>query len=158
MSRFNLREFRESDLPALLDVWTASWSATYPDIDFDARREWFTGHLAALRAEGALVHVAENGGSFAGFITLDPRTQDIDQLAVAVEHFGAGLAARLLDSARELSPQRLRLGVNKANARALRFYEREGFTRTGEGVNATSGREFWRMEWRGEEGPRPHER
>ena len=147
MSRFTLRDFRDTDLPALLDVWTASWSATYPEIDFTARREWFTGHLAALRAKGALVRVAESGGSFAGFITLDPRTQDIDQLAVAVAHFGAGLAARLLDSAREISPQRLTLSVNKANARALRFYEREGFTRIGEGVNETSGREYWRMEW-----------
>ena len=30
-----------ADTPALMELWVASWRATYADIDFDARLEWF---------------------------------------------------------------------------------------------------------------------
>ena len=45
-------------------------------------------------------------------------------------------------------PAALRLEVNKDNARAIRFYERNGFGHAGEDVNPTSGRPVLRMSWR----------
>ena len=141
---------REEDRPALFDVWVRAWRAAYPDIDFEARRPWFAEHLTGLIAGGAEAFVAEVSQALAGFITVDAATHYIDQLAVDPAHQGAGLAALLLARARAASPRRLTLFVNKENARALRFYEREGFSRTGEGVNAQSGRAYWEMEWRSE--------
>ena len=143
-----MRPYRDADLPALLDLWEASWRATYPEIDFADRRDWFAGHLASLRAASAQVCCAEGGGVVTGFITIDPATNDIDQLAIAPAHFGNGLGALLMAQARKSSPTRLTLKVNKDNARALRFYEREGFARIAEGVNPQSGRAYWEMEWR----------
>lgn len=148
MSGFVIRPFRDADMAALLDVWEASWRATYPEIDFAGRRDWFTGHFAALRAAGAEVFTAEHGSAFAGFVTVNSATNDIDQLAVAPAHFGGGLGALLMEKARAVSPLRLTLKVNQSNTRALRFYEREGFTRIDEGVNPQSGRAYWAMEWK----------
>jgi NAD(P)-dependent dehydrogenase (short-subunit alcohol dehydrogenase family) len=47
-----------------------------------------------------------------------------------------------------LAPGLITLTVNQDNGPALRFYEREGFVRIAEGVNAMSGLRTWRMAWR----------
>jgi putative acetyltransferase len=39
--------------------------------------------------------------------------------------------------------------VNSDNARAIRFYARNGFVHAGEDVNPTSGRPVLRMQWTG---------
>ena len=54
----------------------------------------------------------------------------------------------LVDDAKRLSPDGITLLVNKDNARAIRFYERNGFVDAGEGVNPTSGRPVKKMAWK----------
>jgi putative acetyltransferase len=53
-----------------------------------------------------------------------------------------------LSAARNVSPRLIRLDVNADNARAIHFYERDGFWRVGRGANTLSGRETVMMEWR----------
>ena len=55
---------------------------------------------------------------------------------------------RLVDEAKRLSPGGVTLKVNKDNARAIRFYERNGFEHAGEDVNPTSGQPVLKMTWR----------
>jgi putative acetyltransferase len=143
-----IRPRRDEDWPALLDLWVASWRATYPEIDFDARRDWLIAHIRALENAGAATLVFEEAGALAGFVTLDPVTQWLDQLCVAPTHFGAGAATRLMTAAKGASRERIGLDVNADNARALRFYAREGFTRIGAGRASLSGRATVVMEWR----------
>jgi putative acetyltransferase len=71
----------------------------------------------------------------------------LDQLVVSPDHWGSKLAGALLDEAKRLSPGGVTLLVNKDNARAIRFYERNGFVHAGEDVNPTSGRPVLRMTW-----------
>lgn len=143
------RERSAADWPALLDLWVAAWRATYPDIDFDARRDWLTAHIGALEAGGATTLVLEEtAGGLAGFVAIDAKRGWLDQLCVAPERFGAGAAPLLMAAAKRLSPQRIALDVNADNARAIGFYEREGFTRVGAGKASLSGRPTLVLEWR----------
>ncbi len=139
----------ESDLSALIDLWVASWQKAMPRIDFEARRSWFPGHLAALEAGGVqTICVFDAQGAMLGFVTINPKTHHLDQFAVEPHAWGSGVAQCLLDEARSLSPQELTLDVNADNPRAIRFYEREGFKRAGEGINALSGLRTLRMQWK----------
>ena len=145
----SLRAYAETDLPALIDLWVAAWSETGFAIDFTARREWLGDRLRSLRADGAAIVVGlDRGGLPAGFVTIDPRTGDLDQLCVAPKERGSGLAVALLDEAKRRSPGRVMLEVNDQNLRARRFYEREGFTVSRLGVNAGSGLPTLKMLWR----------
>ena len=54
---------------------------------------------------------------------------------VAPDHWGSALATTLVDEAKRLSPDGITLMVNTDNARAIRFYERNGFAHAGEDVN-----------------------
>jgi putative acetyltransferase len=86
--------------------------------------------------------------TLAGFVVINPADGWLDQICVAPDRFGAGFGASLLSAARNVSPRLVRLDVNADNARAIRFYERDGFSRVGRGANTLSGRETVMMEWR----------
>ncbi|MBV9064862.1 MAG: GNAT family N-acetyltransferase [Methylobacteriaceae bacterium] len=137
------------NLAELIELWLASWAATYPEIDFNTRREWFAEHLALLRAQGCTIAVArDDAGRLAGFVIFNRVSGWLDQLAVHPDAFGAGIARALMGEAKALAPGFLQLDVNADNSRAVAFYEREGFLRTGEGTNPNSGARTLSMEWR----------
>jgi len=146
-----LRAFAEADLSALIDVWAAAWSATGLPIDFEARRAWIDDRLRRLRADGAEIAVGLDASDRpAGFVTVDPNSGYLDQLCVSPAQRGSGLASALLDEAKRRSPGVVELDVNEANARARRFYEREGFSISGRGVSPHSGLPTLKMRWRAE--------
>jgi putative acetyltransferase len=144
-----LRDFAEADLPALIDLWAAAWTATGIPIDFNARRAWIDDRLSALCAGGTEIVVGlDTGEKPAGFVTIDPRSGALDQLCVAPAERGSGLASALIEEAKRRSPGVVELEVNDANPRARRFYEREGFSVVGRGVSPHSGLPTLEMRWR----------
>ena len=143
-----LRAFAETDLAPLADLWVATWSETGFAIDFEARRSWLEDHLRRLRAEGAAIVVGIDArGRPSGFVAFDPKNGVLDQLCVAPVERGSGLATVLLDEAKRCSPGAVELDVNEGNARARRFYAREGFAVVGRGVSAASGLPTLKMRW-----------
>jgi len=151
---FVLRPYQPADQPALADLWVASWGKALPQFDFEARRPWLGERLAELAAEGAeiIVAVRPPSGTPHGFMTLHPGTGYIDQLAVALDEWGSGLGLELLGHAKARVPTGLELHVNLDNPRAIRFYEREGFTKIGEGVSERSGLTILHYRWAGKSG------
>ncbi|MBN9014025.1 MAG: GNAT family N-acetyltransferase [Rhizobiales bacterium] len=144
---FHLRPYRESDEDAAIALWQRTWQLAYPSIDFAARVQWWRERWRNELVPIAQVVVAETAGALQGFVTIDAKGY-LDQIVVAPEQWGSPLAAALLDEAKRLSPTVVSLLVNKDNARAIRFYERNGFVHAGEDVNPTSGRPVLRMEWK----------
>ncbi|MCI0600771.1 MAG: GNAT family N-acetyltransferase [Beijerinckiaceae bacterium] len=145
-----MRGLTGADFASLADLWVASWREAMPDIDFAARRAWVLGRLRDLEESGSVTVCAINGqNSIIGFVTVNPDTGYLDQLAVAPGAKGTGAAQMLLKEARRLSPNGITLAVNQDNARALAFYEREGFEKIAEGVNLLSGLKTWRLRWPG---------
>jgi putative acetyltransferase len=137
-----------SDLPDLVDLWVASWRMTLPRIDFDARRDWFASHVLAMEAEGAIPICAFDAADrLAGFVLVVVQQAYLEQIAVHPRYFGCGLAIQLLNEAKARCPDALTLDVNADNPRALRFYEREGFSRIARGRNAHSELATWRLRW-----------
>ena len=144
-----LRDFIETDLPALVDLWVAAWSETGLGINFEDRRAWLIDHLRALRAGGAEIIVGLDAGRRpAGFAAIDAKSGYLDQLCVAPRERGSGLASALIGEAKRRSPGMIELDVNETNPRACRFYEREGFSIVGRGLNPRSELPTLKMRWR----------
>ena len=129
-------------------MWRRTWTQHYPGIDFDARVDWWRERWRKELVPAARIVLAEADSALIGFITVDLKTMYIDQVVVAPEHWGAGVAQALLDEAKLLSPRGLILHVNKDNARAIRFYEKHGFKYQGEDKNPLSGKPVNRLAWR----------
>ena len=133
-------------MPALLDLWAASWAEVYAD--FQADRAWFELHLRDECAGGAVYRLAKDDQGLAGFLLIHPDSGYIEHICVAAGRKGAGLGRALMAEARRISPAGLDLSVGAANRRAIAFYEREGFHRSGEGVSPRSGLPTYRYHWR----------
>ena len=145
---FHLRPYQSEDEDAAIALWQRTWQQAYPSIDFAARVPWWRARWRNELVPNAATIVAEQADALIGFVTIDLKGY-LDQLVVSPTHWGSELGNALLDEAKRLSPDRITLLVNTDNARAIRFYERNGFVQTGGDVNPTSGRPVLRMEWKG---------
>jgi putative acetyltransferase len=159
---FALRAYETRDEDASVALWLRTWQATYPELDFATRLDWWrarwrnellpAAQIVVAEVVGAEVVIAKAQGSeeakMIGFVTVDPRTLYLDQIVVAPEHWGTGVSLALLAEAKRVSPHGLDLDVNTDNARAIRFYEKCGFVIAGAGKNPISGKPVHRMSWR----------
>jgi putative acetyltransferase len=142
---FQLRPYREKDEDASIALWLQTWKQAYPSINFDARVGWWRARWRDELVPVAQVVVAEQDGALIGFVTIDS-TGYLDQLVVSPAQWGTDVSRKLVDEAKRLSPVGVTLKVNADNFRAIKFYKRNGFARTGEEVNS-SGRAVLLMGW-----------
>ena len=145
---FTLRPYASADEDATVELWQRTWQLAYPRIDFAARLDWWRERWRLELVPAATITVAEANGKMVGFVTVDPSTFDLDQIVVAPEVWGVGVASALMAEAKRISPAGLDLYVNTDNARAISFYEKHGFSISGEALNWRSGAPVHKMSWR----------
>jgi putative acetyltransferase len=145
-----LRPYRADDLETAILLWQRAWSAAMPEIDFTARLPWWRERWISKLVPNNSIIIAEHEGRMAGFVVIDARTGWLDQIVVEPALWGAGLAEALLSEAKRIAKGGIALDVNQSNLRAVRFYERMGFQRTGEGVNSISGAPTFLYAWKPE--------
>lgn len=143
-----LRPYRAGDLETTLDLWRRAWNAAMPEIDFDARLHWWRERWTKEMAPHHTIIVAHSESTIVGFLALDEASGYLDQIVVEPALWGKGIARTLLTAAKRRSPSGITLDVNQSNRRAVKFYQREGFVKTGEGSNPLSGRPTWRCAWK----------
>jgi putative acetyltransferase len=147
-----LRGYRLGDETAALELWRHSWQHAYPTIDFSARLAWWRARWRDELVGRARVRVAEIDNALVGFVTVDSSGY-LDQIVVAPQAWGSGVAAALIAEAKRLSPSGLKLHVNVDNARAIGFYRKHGFTVAGHDINPHSGAAVLIMDWAGATAP-----
>jgi putative acetyltransferase len=145
---YTLRPYTAADEDAAIELWRRSWQVHYPHLDFHERTPWWRERWRKDLVPAAQIAIAEIGDAIVGFVTIDPKTMYLDQIVVAPEHWGSGVALALLDEAKRISPKRVDLLVNKDNFRAIAFYEKHGFKYSGEDKNPVSGKPVNKMTWR----------
>jgi putative acetyltransferase len=144
----SLRAYQADDEDASIALWLRTWQATYTEIDFAARLDWWRARWRNELLPVVEVVVAHAKGGMIGFVTIDTATGYLDQLVVAPEYWGSGTGLALVAEAKRRSPAGVDLDVNVDNARAKAFYGKCGFAITGDGKNPITGRPIHRMSWR----------
>jgi putative acetyltransferase len=143
-----LRRYTDDDETATATLWITTWQTVYPEVDYAAREDALRQRWRDEIVPPATITLATAGERIVGFITVDPGTGYVDQLAVASDMWGASVGTILLDEAKRLSPTTLHLRVNQDNRRALRFYDTHGFIQDGESFNERIGKTQFIMRWR----------
>ncbi len=139
------------DAEAIEDVRRPSWRTAYAGLLPAAVIEEFTAPDTVRYQRENFAHpwrralVAERGGHVVGFAAFGPergagrtpdRSVELYALYVHPDHWSAGvgwaLLERVVTESRSAGREQVSLWVLESNDRARRFYERAGFTATGE--------------------------
>jgi len=138
-----VRTASQEDLDIISTMLTETWHHTYDHIYgrekvAELTEAWHS--VAALkqrltRPRSEFI-VADDGAEIGGmaYVTqIDNETSMLHQLYVRPGQQGRGLGEKLLIEAESSFPdvRRIRLEVEEANNRAVKFYERNGFKQTG---------------------------
>ncbi|MFN8634872.1 MAG: GNAT family N-acetyltransferase [Chloroflexota bacterium] len=136
-ARTAVRPYRPEDLDPVVELWYATWHATFPDLTHhEPKDEWRRRFETEIAAEEQ-VFVAEVDGQLAGFLALKDRGGGqgyLHEIFVEPEYQHRGIGSILMRLAKELAPAGLRLHTLQRNARAAAFYERHGFTVLSTGI------------------------
>ena len=113
----------EADEIATVYIASRRGAAAYmPTVGTDDEiRAWVTSEMVPNRE----TWVALAGGRIAGILVM--QGEEVDQLFLLPAMQRQGVGERLLDHAKKLRPERLRLWTFQRNAPARRFYENRGF-------------------------------
>ena len=119
-----LRPAAAGDAGAVADVYLTSFHATY-DFPLAHTDEEVRGWVRDLVGGGGTWVAVDPAGAIVGMLALEPGV--LDQLYVRPDRLGEGIGRRLLEVAKDRSPDGLSLYTFQVNERARRFYERNGF-------------------------------
>jgi putative acetyltransferase len=144
-----IRDIESPDHDALVALWIRAWMLTLPQIRFDEREPFIRERLRDYALPPRRARMACNeAGQPLGFFLIDTSVNELEQIVVAPEFWGMSIAEAMLADARQISPDRLVLTVNRDNPRATAFYRKQGFVETGGGISPRSGLPLLHMEWR----------
>lgn len=130
-----LRPASLDDSKAVAEIWYAGWRDGHlghvPDDLIAARTQQSFGVRAAQRVSDTVVATVDD--AVAGFVMVVD--DEVEQVYVSSHHRGTGVAAALLAEAERLvavnGHERAWLAVVAGNARARRFYQRNGWADEG---------------------------
>ncbi|MEV6278529.1 GNAT family N-acetyltransferase [Nocardia sp. NPDC051832] len=138
-----LRPGRAADAPEVARIWFDGWQdghvGNVPDALVAVRPRESFDTRAAQRVPDTTVATVD--GAVAGFVMVED--DEVEQVYVGDKYRGSGVAALLLAAAeqvvRDHGHRRAWLAVVAGNARARRFYERNGWIDDGEFTHAAPG-------------------
>ncbi|WP_370945942.1 N-acetyltransferase family protein [Amycolatopsis sp. cg5] len=130
-----LRPATSADVPAVAQIWRDGWRDAHlgnvPDGLVEVRTDESFGTRAAEQVGETVVAIV--GGVLAGFVMVI--ADEVEQVYVSAGHRGTGVAAVLLATAEQVvlrnGHKQAWLAVVEGNARARKFYERQGWADEG---------------------------
>jgi GNAT superfamily N-acetyltransferase len=142
-----LRPFQSADLDQVIALWYDTWHHTFPELTHPHPQAAWKQRFQREFVNRASIWVAECSGVIAGFVVVMTEQQYLEQLFVVPPFQHRGIGGVLLDKAKSLCPQGLRLHTLQHNKAACTFYERHDFRPTSVGVNKINGQPSVEYTW-----------
>ena len=135
-----IRELRKTDINRVADIWLKTNLKAH---SFISEQYWTSNYERVKEMlPQAEVYVYEDDKMIQGFVGLN--AEDIEGIFVSDEMQSCGIGKLLLDYIKDKKVS-LRLNVYQKNARAISFYQREGFIIQCEGLDEATGEKEYTM-------------
>ena len=129
-----IRKMQNTDINRVADIWLKTNLKAH---DFIPEQYWTSNYeLVKEMMSQAEVYVYEDDKMIQGFVGLN--AEYIEGIFVSDEMQSCGIGKLLLDYVKDKKVS-LRLNVYQKNARAISFYQREGFIIQCEGLDEATG-------------------
>ena len=138
-----IRKMQNPDINRVADIWLKTNLKAH---DFIPEQYWTSNYeLVKEMMSQAEAYVYEDDKMIQGFVGLS--NEYIEGIFVSDGMQSCGIGKLLLDYIKN-KKVRLRLNVYQKNARAISFYQREGFDIQSEGLDDTTGEKEYTMLWK----------
>lgn len=137
-----IRALKKTDIDRVADIWLDTNIKAHDFIP----AEYWQNHFEMVKEmfSQAEIYVYEDEKEIQGFIGLNG--EYIEGIFVSHKVQSRGIGTLLLNHAKSVK-ENLRLSVYQKNARAVHFYEREGFEIQCENVDENTGEKEYMMRW-----------
>lgn len=136
-----IRERKEEDTNAIVEVWYSSFTLAHPFIE-DAFKEKVKKDMRELYIPNADTWIFEEDDTLIGFISM--LGNEIGGLFVNPEHFSKGVGSQLVDHVSEMHEE-LEVEVFEKNRIGRAFYDKYGFKQIKQYTHAETNCEMLRM-------------
>ncbi len=122
-----VRRMEPDELPPVIDVWHRSLVDSLDWLRPEQRSSEaeYRAFFRNVVAKSCELWVAERDGSILGVLAM--QRDAVSRMYVDTAEQGKGVGSALMDQAKALSPEGLRLVTLERNEQARRFYQRRGF-------------------------------
>lgn len=142
---FAIRFYSSEDLDEVVSLWYRSWTHTFPNLKHPLSFEQWKCRFQNEYALNADVWVAATKERIVGFMVA--RDSVIAQIFVDVDIQRSGVGTALLNQAKKIYPDGLKLTTLEQNVNARRFYEKHGFVAGVTGINPINGQRNIEYYW-----------
>ncbi len=138
-----IRKMEHDDLGQVMEIWLDTNKKAH---DFIGEAYWTDSReaVASMLPQAEVYVSLGEDGEIQGFLGLSGAY--IAGIFVREGSRSRGIGKTLLDYAKEIR-EKLTLHVYQKNARAVKFYRREGFRVEAENTDASTGEKEWVMMW-----------
>lgn len=137
-----IRRLQKADIDSVADIWLNTNLKAHCFIPAQYWKDNF--EMVKEMLSQAEVYLYENEQKIQGFIGISG--EYIEGIFVSDEMQSLGIGRLLLDYIKD-KKLRLCLNVYQKNTRAIKFYQREGFRISGEGIDEATGEKDYVMVW-----------
>lgn len=138
-----IRKKKEADIPAAMEIW---FDTNIKAHNFISSEYWKKNYAAVGQMmQDAEIYVCEKHGKIQGFVGL--MDNYVAGIFVKEEYQSEGIGKALLDFVKERKEE-LVLHVYEKNARAIKFYLREGFVKTKAQIEEENQEREYEMRWK----------
>jgi len=120
-----IRKACAADARAVADIYLAARETALPSVKWAHDGPQVLSWIAEALIPAVGVHVAEENDTLMGFTAL--QNDWVAQLYIHPDHWRRGIGSALIDFAKSLHPEGLRLWCFQYNKPAMAFYEGHGF-------------------------------
>jgi putative acetyltransferase len=143
----NIRKYHRNYLERVVELWYESWHKTFPFLQHPHKYSVWKSRFSNEIAIDCEVWIAEIENRIVGFVAVNLVVTEINQIFTDFSYQNQGIGSLLIQKAKELCPQGLRLNVLQINKRACYFYEKHGFIPDKISINKINGQSnieyFW---------------
>jgi ribosomal protein S18 acetylase RimI-like enzyme len=143
---FAIRPYIDTDLDNVVALWYRSWSDAFSSLIHPQPFEQWKSRFQNDYSQQGNTWVATSQDRVVGFVVVNDHV--ISQIFVAVAMQGRGVGTALLNHAKNLYPNGLRLTTLQQNEPARRFYGKHGFVAGAVGVNPVNGQPNIEYYWK----------
>ncbi len=143
----NILPYQLHDLESTVELWYRTWHQTFPKLQHpQGYSEWLRRFRDDLEARGD-IWVAQMQNCIVGFMIVIVRERELNQLFIDPNYQNQGIGSALMNKAKEICPQGLKLTVLQQNITACRFYKKHGFTAGKLSINKVNGQPCIEYSW-----------